>query len=100
MGVLELQSTPSRLQVLRMPTSVPLTLPDSDSDSIEVTRIDGLLICKMAAAKLLLKDMMNGPASFRQRATERAQILLQEVRQLAEGRGATSSNTAPLAPTW
>ena len=100
MGVLELQSTPSRLQVLRMPTSVPLTLPTTDSGNIEVTRIDSLLIAKMAAAKLLLKDMMHGPASFRQRASERAQILLQEVRQLAEGRGATASDTAPLAPTW
>ena len=83
-----------------MPTSVPLTLPTTDSGNIEVTRIDSLLIAKMAAAKLLLKDMMHGPASFRQRASERAQILLQEVRQLAEGRGATASDTAPLAPTW
>ena len=100
LGVLELQSTPSRLQVLRMPTSVPLTLPSADSSNIEVTRIDSLLISKMAASKLLLKDMYHGPATFRQRASERANILLQEVGQLTEGRGATASNTAPLSPTW
>ena len=100
LGVLELQSTPSRLQVLRMPTSVPLTLPSADSSSVEVTRIDSLLISKMAASKLLLKDMYHGPATFRQRASERANILLQEVGQLTEGRGATASNTAPLSPTW
>ena len=83
-----------------MPTSVPLTLPSADSESIEVTRIDSLLICKMAAAKLLLKDMLHGPSTFRQRASERAAMLMQEVRQLSEGRGASASDTAPLAPTW
>ena len=100
LGVLELQSTPSRLQVLRMPTSVPLTLPSADDSNVEVNRVDSLLIAKMAASKLLLKDMMHGPSTFRQRASERAGILMQEVRQLAEGRGATASNTAPLSPTW
>jgi len=43
---------------------------------------------------------MHGPSTFRQRASERAGILMQEVRQLSEGRGATASNTAPLSPTW
>ena len=100
LGVLELQSTPSRLQVLRMPTSVPLTLPSADDSNVEVNRVDSLLIAKMAASKLLLKDMMHGPSTFRQRASERAGILMQEVRQLSEGRGATASNTAPLSPTW
>ena len=100
LGVLELQSTPSRLQVLRMPTSVPLTLPSADDSNVEVNRVDSLLIAKMAASKLLIKDMMHGPSTFRQRASERAGILMQEVRQLAEGRGATASNTAPLSPTW
>ena len=100
LGVIELQSRPTSNQVLRMPTSVPLTLPSADSSSVEVTRIDSLLICKMAAAKLLVKDMMHGPTTFRQRASERANILLMEVRQLAEGRGATASNTASLSPTW
>ena len=100
LGVLELQSTPTGQQVLRMPTSVPLTLPSADSDNVEVNRVDSLLIAKMAAAKLLVKDMMHGPSTFRQRASERANILLQEVRQLAEGRGATASNAVPLSPTW
>ncbi len=62
LGVIELQSRPQRQQVLRMPASVPLTLPSGDADSVEVNRVDSLLICK--------------------------------------GRGSTSSNTAPLAPTW
>ena len=83
-----------------MPTSVPLTLPTTDSDNIEVTRMDSLLIAKMAAAKLLIKDMMHGPASFRERAQGRAGILMQEVSQLAEGRGAGAADTAPLSPTW
>ena len=100
LGVLELQSTPSGGQVLRMPTSVPLTLPSADTDNIEVNRVDSLLIAKMAASKLLLKDMMHGPATFRQRASERAGILMQEVRQLAEGRGATASDAVPLTHTW
>ena len=100
LGVIELQSRPQAQQVLRMPTSVPLTLPSANTDSVEVNRVDSLLICKMAAAKLLIKDMMHGPASFRQRASERSSILMQEVRQLAEGRGSTASNTAPLSPTW
>ena len=100
LGVLELQGTPRSGQVLRMPTSVPLTLPSADSDNIEVNRVDSLLIAKMAAGKLLIKDMMHGPATFRQRASERANILLQEVRQLAEGRGATSANAVPLTPAW
>ena len=100
LGVIELQSRPGYQQVLRMPTSVPLTLPSANTDSVEVNRVDSLLICKMAAAKLLIKDMMHGPASFRQRASERSSILMQEVRQLAEGRGSTASNTASLAPTW
>ena len=100
LGVVELQSRPRSIQVLRMPASVPLTLPSEDADSVEVNRVDSLLICKMAAAKLLIKDMMHGPASFRQRASERSSILMQEVRQLAEGRGSTASNTAPLSPTW
>jgi len=100
LGVLELQGTPRSGQVLRMPTSVPLTLPSADSDNIEVNRVDSLLIAKMAASKLLLKDMMHGPATFRARASERAGILMQEVRQLAEGRGATASNAVPLTPTW
>ena len=100
LGVLELQSTPTGQQVLRMPTSVPLTLPSTDSSNVEVNRVDSLLIAKMAAAKLLVKDMMHGPSTFRQRASERANILLQEVRQLAEGRGATAGNAVPLSPTW
>ena len=100
LGVLELQSTPRSGQVLRMPTSVPLTLPSADASNIEVNRVDSLLIAKMAAGKLLIKDMMHGPATFRQRASERANILLQEVRQLAEGRGATSANAVPLTPAW
>ena len=100
LGVLELQSIPKRLQVLRMPTSVPLTLPSADSSNIEVNRVDSLLIAKMAAAKLLIKDMMHGPASFRSRASERAGILMQEARQMAEGKGATSANAVPLSPTW
>ena len=100
LGVLELQSTPRSGQVLRMPTSVPLTLPSADSSNIEVNRVDSLLIAKMAASKLLIKDMMHGPATFRARASERASILMQEVRQLAEGRGATASNAVPLTPTW
>jgi len=100
LGVLELQSTPSGGQVLRMPTSVPLTLPSADAGDIEVNRVDSLLIAKMAAAKLLIKDMMHGPSTFRQRASERAGILMQETRQLAEGRGATASNAVPLSPTW
>ena len=100
LGVLELQSIPKRLQVLRMPTSVPLTLPSTDSSNIEVNRVDSLLIAKMAAAKLLIKDMMHGPASFRSRASERAGILMQEARQMAEGKGATSANAVPLSPTW
>ena len=100
LGVIELQSRPQAQQVLRMPTSVPLTLPSANTDSVEVNRVDSLLICKMAAGKLLIKDMMHGPASYRQRASERSSILMQEVRQLAEGRGSTSGNTAPLAPTW
>ena len=83
-----------------MPSSVPLTLPTTDSANVEVTRMDSLLICKMAAAKLLIKDMMHGPASFRQRAEGRAGILLQEVGQLSEGRGAGAAKTAPLSPTW
>lgn len=99
-GVLELQSTPSSLQVLRMPTSVPLTLPTTDASNVEVSRVDSLLIAKMSASKLLVKDMLHGPASFRQRASERANILAQEVRQLAEGRGATAGNAVPLSPTW
>ena len=100
LGVLELQSTPRGQQVLRMPTSVPLTLPSADSDSVEVNRVDSLLIAKMAAGKLLIKDMMHGPATFRTRASERAGILMQEVRELAAGRGSTSANAVPLAPTW
>ena len=100
LGVLELQSTPRSGQVLRMPTSVPLTLPSTDSSNVEVNRVDSLLIAKMAASKLLIKDMMHGPATFRQRASERANILLQEVRQLAEGRGSTAGNAVPLTPTW
>ena len=100
LGVLELQSTPTSLQVLRMPTSVPLTLPTTDSSNVEVSRVDSLLIAKMAAGKLLVKDLMHGPASFRQRASERANVLMQEVRQLAEGRGATAGNSVPLSPTW
>ena len=100
LGVLELQSTPSGGQVLRMPTSVPLTLPSADAGDIEVNRVDSLLIAKMAASKLLIKDMMHGPSTFRQRASERAGILMQETRQLAEGRGATASNAVPLSPTW
>ena len=100
LGVLELQSTPTSLQVLRMPTSVPLTLPTTDASSVEVSRVDSLLIAKMAASKLLVKDMLHGPASFRQRASERANILGQEVSQLAEGRGATAGNAVPLSPTW
>jgi hypothetical protein len=100
LGVLELQSTPSNMQVLRMPTSVPLSLPSANSSNVEVTTMDGLLLAKMAASKLLLKDMMHGPVTFRQRASERANILLQEVRQLADGRGATASNAVPLSPTW
>ena len=100
MGVIELQSRPTARQVLRMPISIPLTLPEQDSDAVEVTRIDSLLICKMAAAKLLVKDMMHGPSTFRQRASERSAILMQEIRQIAEGRGATASDTAPLSPTW
>ena len=83
-----------------MPTSVPLTLPSTDSSNVEVNRVDSLLIAKMAASKLLIKDMMHGPATFRQRASERANILLQEVRQLAEGRGSTAGNAVPLTPTW
>ena len=100
LGVLELQSTPRRLQVLRMPTSVPLTLPSADTSNGEGTRTASLLIAKMAASKLLIKDMMHGPASFRERAQGRAGILMQEVSQLAEGRGAGAANTAPLSPTW
>ena len=100
LGVLELQSTPRSGQVLRMPASVPLTLPSADSSNVEVNRVDSLLIAKMAAGKLLIKDMMHGPATFRQRASERANILLQEVRQLAEGRGSTAGNAVPLTPTW
>ena len=99
-GVIELQSRTREGRVLRMPTSVPLTLPTTDSDNIEVTRMDSLLIAKMAAAKLLIKDMMHGPASFRERAQGRAGILMQEVSQLAEGRGAGAADTAPLSPTW
>ena len=100
LGVLELQSIPKRLQVLRMPTSVPLTLPSTDSSNVEVNRVDSLLIAKMAAGKLLIKDMMHGPATFRARASERASILMQEVSQLAKGRGATAANAVPLSPTW
>ena len=100
LGVLELQSTPSEGQVLRMPTSVPLTLPSTDASSVEVNRVDSLLIAKMAASKLLIKDMMHGPATFRARASERAGILMQEVREIAGGRGATSANAVPLTPTW
>ena len=48
LGVLELQSTPRSGQVLRMPTSVPLTLPSADASNIEVNRGDSLLIAKMA----------------------------------------------------
>ena len=54
----------------------------------------------MAAAKQLNKDMMHGPASIRERAQGRAGILMQEVSQLAEGRGAGAADTAPLSPTW
>ena len=100
LGVLELQSPPPNGKVLRMPASVPLTLPSADESNVEVNRIDSLLIAKMAAGKLLVKEMMHGPATFRQRAAERANILLQEVRQLAEGRGATAGNAVPLTPTW
>ena len=99
-GVVELQSRSPAGRVLRMPSSVPLTLPTTDSAIVEVTRMDSLLICKMAAAKLLIKDMMHGPASFRQRAEGRAGILLQEVGQLSEGRGAGAAKAAPLSPTW
>lgn len=100
LGVLELQSTPERDLVLRMPTSVPLTLPAANTDSVEVSRVDSLLIAKMAAAKLLVKDMFHGPETFRRRAGERSGILMQEVTQLARGRGATASDAVPLSPTW
>ena len=100
LGVLELQSTPARNLVLRMPTSVPLTLPTADTDNVEVTRGDNLLVAKMAAARLLIKDMYHGPESFRRRAAERSSILMQEVTQLSRGRGATASDAVPLSPTW
>jgi hypothetical protein len=100
LGVLELQSTPARNLVLRMPTSVPLTLPTANDDNVEVTRGDSLLIAKMAAARLLIKDMYHGPESFRRRAAERSSILMQEVTQLSRGRGATASDAVPLSPTW
>ena len=100
LGVLELQSTPARNLVLRMPTSVPLTLPTADTDNVEVTRGDSLLVAKMAAARLLIKDMYHGPESFRRRAAERSSILMQEVTQLSRGRGATASDAVPLSPTW
>ena len=100
LGVLELQSTPARNLVLTMPTSVPLTLPTADTDNVEVTRGDSLLVAKMAAARLLIKDMYHGPESFRRRAAERSSILMQEVTQLSRGRGATASDAVPLSPTW
>ena len=100
LGVLELQSIPTRDLVLRMPTSVPLTLPAANTDSIEVARVDSLLVAKMAAAKLLVKDMLHGPETFRRRAAERSGVLMQEVSQLARGRGATASDAVPLSPTW
>jgi len=100
MGVVELHSRPTGARVLRMPTSAPLTLPTSDSHNVEVTRIDALLICKMAASKLLLKDMLHGPTTFRQRAAERANILMGEVRSMVEGRGASAADAVPLVPSW
>jgi hypothetical protein len=100
LGVLELRDTPHYDGVLRMPVSVPLTLPTSDSSEVEVSRVDSLLIAKLAAAKLLIKDMMHSPATHRQRAQERAGILMQEVRQLSEGRGATTETAVRISPVW
>lgn len=100
LGVLELRDTPHYEGVLRMPVSVPLTLPTLDADNIEVSRMDSLLIAKLAAAKLLIKDMMHSPATHRQRAQERAGILMQEVRQLSEGRGATTETAVTISPVW
>ena len=100
LGVLELRDTPHYEGVLRMPVSVPLTLPTADTDNVEVSRMDSLLIAKLAAAKLLIKDMMNSPATHRQRAQERAGILMQEVRQLSEGRGATTETAVTISPVW
>jgi hypothetical protein len=100
LAVLDLRDMPSGGSVLRMPTSVPLTLPTADTSNIEVTTIDSLLICKMAAAKLLIKNMLHSPSTFRQRAEVRAGILMQEVRELAEGRGSSVSNAVELSPVW
>ena len=100
LGVLDVRDMPHYDGVIRMPISVPLTLPTLDADNIEVSRMDSLLIAKLAAAKLLIKDMMNSPATHRQRAQERAGILMQEVRQLSEGRGATTETAVTISPVW
>ena len=100
LGVLDVRDMPHFDGVIRMPISVPLTLPTLDADNIEVSRMDSLLIAKLAAAKLLIKDMMNSPATHRQRAQERAGILMQEVRQLSEGRGATTETAVTISPVW
>jgi len=68
----------------------PFTLPTSDTESIEVTLPESLMLAKMAARSLLERRLLQLPLSTRRVYEEMMQRLAGDVGALASGHGQSS----------
>lgn len=99
-GVLVFTSYLLAGQKLWMPCEAPFTLPTADTGNVEVNSPDDLLIAKMAALKLVEKDMYKGTAATdRQRLAEFVGRLQRDIQELADTHGGNTKAVA-LAPRW
>ena len=98
-GVLVWKRKPPSGYRMMLMGSAPFTLPITDGAIVEVDQMESLLVAKLAALKLLEKNMAGSPASLRQSWAETAGRLTRDIATLSGGRGQRAGGTS-LGPNW
>jgi hypothetical protein len=89
-GILQLPRNVAPGSRLRMQCTGPFTLPDSETEDMEVTLPESLMVAKMAAKILLERRMLSVPQSTRRLYQELMGQLVGDVVALSSGHGQSS----------
>ena len=85
---------------LWMPVDGPLTLPTADTGSVELSLRDSFLIAKLAAAKLVERDLASITGPQREEYQAWADRQRAAVDKMGQGKGSRDVGWAPLGFRW
>lgn len=82
-GLIVFHRTPASMRRMVVEGSGPYTLPSADTDSVEVTQQESLLVAKSAALKLLERRMITLPQSMQPVVADQVSRLTRDINRLA-----------------